>query len=86
MSDKIKIGSVWEQKMKNGKPYFSGKVSDNLKLLIFPVEKKNDKSPAYEVFWASVSKPQEGGGDTATVPVASFNPPSQDDGEWPGEE
>jgi hypothetical protein len=87
-NDKVKLGGVWKRNSKDGRVYYQGKISDNMKILIFEVQKKNEKQPDLEVFLAPADRPQppaegEVGGEKANTPT--FVPPQDDADEFPGD-
>jgi uncharacterized protein (DUF736 family) len=77
MNDKVKIGGVWKSTAKDGREYYSGKVNDNFKLLVFPNNnKKNDREPDLHVYLAPIDR-NAGGANDATATAA----PETDSGE-----
>lgn len=80
MGDLRKVGALWKKQGKNG-TFYSGKlnaaemksalVGDEVRLLLFPVRNKRDRSPDVELFCAP---------DTRRQPSAA----SDADSEWDG--
>jgi len=61
MSDLDKMCGVWENEDKNGNKYFSGKLKDGTKLVMFSnTFKDKETSPDYYLY---KDKPSEDGGD-----------------------
>ena len=80
MNDKVRIGGVWKRKTRDGRVYYAGKMNNNLKILVFEVNKKNENQPDLEIFFAPVER-EEGQGDNngtaadGTATVGNFPKP-----------
>lgn len=88
-NDKVKLGGVWKSKTRDGRTYYSGTINGNMRLLIFEVQKKNEKQPDLEIFLTTPEKREDDatsgtdGGQTVETPA--FVPPTDDSDEFPGE-
>jgi hypothetical protein len=58
MSELIKLGGLWVNKDKNGKSYLAGKLSANVRILVFKNEYRSaENQPAYVMYLAPVEQP-----------------------------
>jgi len=61
MSDMIQLCGLWLQKSKDGKVYMAGKLSQNVRVLVFKNERKEkgSKQPDYQLFLAPARERNE---------------------------
>ena len=70
MSELIKLGGLWVNKDKNGKSYLAGKLSANVRILVFKNEYRSaENQPAYVMYLAPVEQPDA---TARTTPADEF--------------
>lgn len=75
MSDLIEFGALWASTNKNGEIYFSGKVTDKLRVIVLPCRFKNGpKSPDYRIYLAPADEKPDRYNQNSNKPQVQSKP------------
>lgn len=61
MSDLVPLGGLWKQRSRSGQVYYSGRLNDTTRLILFQnKDKSDDKQPDLRLYLRAVETSQEG--------------------------